>query len=36
MTLALADKGPEVSLTLRSRGPRLSEAQKAELDRFIA
>ena len=36
MKAALGGKGPEVSLTLRSRGPGLSDAQRAELDRFIA
>ncbi|NTV04654.1 hypothetical protein HGA89_07100, partial [bacterium] len=35
MIAALVGKGPEVSLTLRSRGPTLSDAQRAELDRFI-
>jgi flavodoxin len=36
MSMALAGKGPNVTLTLRSRGPHLADAQKAELDRFIA
>ncbi|MBN2197258.1 MAG: hypothetical protein JW751_30935 [Polyangiaceae bacterium] len=36
MKEALAGKGPEVTLLLRSRGPSLSDAQREKLDRFIA